>query len=204
MTQPTTVVFDIGGVLLDWDPRYLFRKIFDDEQEMEYFLMHVCSHTWNLLQDAGRAPAEGIAELRARYPQYAEQISAYYTRWLETLGDVIHDSVAILRQLQAQNTPLYAITNFNQDTFALCLERYDFLNEFLGIVVSGEVKLLKPDPAIYLRLLQEHKLNAADCVFIDDNEANAKGAQRVGMHGIHFQSPAQLRNELNALGLLQP
>jgi len=202
MPYPNTVVFDIGGVLLDWNPRYLYRQIFEDEQEMEYFLTHVCSNTWNLLQDAGRPPAEGVAELSERYPHYADHIAAYHHRWLETLGETIHDSVAILRELQNRPNPIYAITNFNQENFALCLERYDFLNEFEGIVVSGEVKLLKPDPAIYLRLLQTHNLRAEDCVFIDDSEVNAKGAQRVGMHSIHFQNPAQLRDELKALQLL--
>ena len=202
MRTPSIVVFDIGGVLLDWNPRYLYRKIFDDEQEMDYFLTHICSHTWNLLQDAGRPLAEGVAELSARYPHYTEQIAAYHTRWLETLSGVIQESLAILRELQHRNTPLYAITNFNQETFALCRRHYDFLNEFLGIVVSGEVKLLKPDPAIYLRLLHDYNLRAEDCVFIDDSEVNAKGAQQVGMHGIHFRSAPELRLELQGLGLL--
>ena len=202
MPNPGIVVFDIGGVLLDWNPRYLYRKIFDDEQEMDYFLTHICSHTWNLLQDAGRPPAEGVAELSARYPHYAEQIAVYHSRWLETLNGTIHDSVAILQELQHRDTPLYAITNFNQETFALCRQHFDFLNEFLGIVVSGEVKLLKPDPAIYLRLLHDYQLRAEDCVFIDDSEVNAKGAQKVGMHGIHFQSAPGLRLELQKLGLL--
>jgi len=202
MPKPSTVVFDIGGVLLDWNPRYLYRKIFDDAQEMEYFLTHICSHTWNLLQDAGRSLGDGVAELSLRYPQYAEQIAVFHSRWLETVDDAIHDSVAILRELQQRGTPLYAITNFNQETFALCRERYDFLNEFQGIVISGEVKLLKPDPAIYLRLLQDHALQADDCVFIDDSESNAKGAQQVGMHGLHYRSPEQLREALCALQLL--
>ena len=202
MTNPTTVVFDIGGVLLDWNPRYLFRKLFDDEQEMEYFLTHVCSHTWNLMQDAGRPFAEGVAELSARYPHYTDQITAYHERWEETLGEVLDDTLTVMRELQQRTVPLYAITNFNHETFDLCRGRYDFLEAFGGIVVSGDVRLLKPDPAIYLRLLQDYGLRAADCVFIDDSEMNAIGARRVGMHAIHFRSAEQLRGELVQLKLL--
>lgn len=196
------VVFDIGGVLIDWNPHYLFRQLIADEAERDYFLTHICSHTWNLLQDAGRPFAEGVAELSARYPDYAGLIAAYHERWEDMLGGTIADSVALLNDLKARGTPIYAITNFNQETFARCRQLHPFLDDFAGIVVSGEVKLLKPDPAIYLRLLRDHGLNAADCVFIDDVEINVHGAERVGMHAIHYRDPAQLRQALTRLDLL--
>jgi len=202
--KPTTVVFDIGGVLLDWNPRYLFRQLFsDDEAEMEHFLTHICSNTWNLLQDAGRPFAEAVVELSARYPDYSDYITAYDQRWEETIAGCFQDTVTILKTLQAQQTPLYAITNFSSEKFVLCQQRFDFLNDFHGTIVSGKVRLLKPDPAIYLRLLQDHDLQAEDCVFIDDSINNVRGAEAVGMHAIHFQSPQQLQQELNRLGLMQ-
>ena len=196
------VVFDIGGVLIDWNPRHLYRKLIPDEARREWFLTHVCSHTWNLLQDAGRPFAEGIAELTARYPDYAEWIAAYHARWDEMLGGAHEDTVALLRTLRERDVPVYAITNFNAETFARCRRHHPFLHDFDGIVVSGEVRLLKPDPAIYLRLLEGHALRAEECVFIDDVEANVRGAEQVGMHGIHYRSADQLRTALAGYGLL--
>ena len=201
--KPNVVVFDVGGVLLDWNPRYLYRKLFSgDEDAMEYFLTHICSSTWNLLQDAGRPFAEAVAELSERYPKHADNIAAYDQRWEEMITGTIEDTVTILQRLQANATPLYAITNFSTEKFALVRERFDFFEAFAGIVVSGEVKLLKPDRAIYLRLLNDYQLNAADCVFIDDSPINASGAENVGMHAIHFQSPEQLHQALSKQGLL--
>ena len=200
---PQTVVFDVGGVLLDWNPRYLYRQLFaGDDDAMEYFLTHVCSHTWNLMQDAGRSFADGVGELSARYPEHAALISAYDERWPETVAGAIAGSVEILHELHRQATPLYAITNFSTEKFAYSKTQYDFLNIFLDTVVSAEVKLVKPDPAIYLTLLQKNNLQAADCVFIDDSAVNIHGARQVGMHAIHFQSPEQLRAELQGLNVL--
>ena len=199
--QPTTVVFDVGGVLLDWNPRYLYRKLFDDEAVMEHFLTHICSNTWNLMQDAGRSFADGVAELSTRYPEHADLIAAYDTRWLETVNGTIEQSVTLLERLKAQNTPVYAITNYSREKFAITRQQFDFPQLFDGVVVSGEVRLLKPDPAIYLRLLNDYQLQAEDCVFIDDSPVNVTGAQRVGMHAIHFQTPQQLEDELTSLGL---
>lgn len=202
MSHIDTVIFDLGGVLLDWNPRYLYRQVFVDEHEMEYFLTFICSNTWNLMQDAGRSMAEGVTELSLRYPDYAEQITLYHSRWLETLGAIKQDTLDILYQLQQRDFALYAITNFNQETFALCRQRYSFLDIFQDIVVSGEERLIKPDPAIYLRLLHKHQLNPAECVFIDDSKANILGAEQVGMQGIHFHSAEQLQQELQQLRLV--
>jgi 2-haloacid dehalogenase len=201
--KPRVVVFDVGGVLLDWDPRYLYRKLFEgDDAAMDHFLTHICSTTWNLLQDAGRPFREAVAELSERHPEHAELIAAYDHRWEEMVPGTIEDTVEILHQLQANSTPLYAITNFSMEKFALMRERYAFFKAFAGIVVSGEVRLIKPDQAIYLRLLHDYELNAADCVFIDDSPYNVAGAERIGMHAIHFQSPAQLRQALTDFDLL--
>ena len=196
------IVFDIGNVLLDWDPRALYRKIFASEAEVEWFLTHVCNSAWNLEQDRGRSFEEAIAEATARHPDQAQAIAAYHLRWPETLTHVIDGSVAVLEDLHAQDTPLYAITNWNQDKFRQTKARYDFLHHFRDIVVSGDEKLLKPDPAIYRLLLERNGLNASDCLFIDDSLKNVAGAQAVGMQAHHFTSPNQLREHLVSIGAL--
>jgi 2-haloacid dehalogenase len=201
--KPTALIFDIGGVLIDWNPRYLYRKLFPgDEAAMEHFLTHICSTTWNLMQDAGRSFAEGVAELTARYPEHAALITAYHERWEEMVPDAIAETVEIFWALKAQQVPLYAITNFSSEKFALMRRRFEFCRAFEGIVVSGEVRLIKPDPAIYLRLLEKYGLNAEDCMFIDDSFINVRGAEAVGMQTLYFQSPQQLRGELKRLQLL--
>ena len=203
MTKAQIVVFDVGGVLIDWNPRYLYRSLFaDDEAAMEYFLTHICSHTWNLMQDAGRSFADAVAELSARYPDYAELITAYDIRWEEMVKSAIEESVEILQALKERGTPLYAITNFSTEKFILTQRRFEFFDLFAGIVVSGDVQLIKPDPAIYLRLLNDYNLSAEACVFIDDSLVNTHGAEAVGMQTIHFQSPAQLRAALIEKALL--
>lgn len=196
------IVFDIGNVLLHWDPRALYRKIFASEAEVEWFLTHVCNSAWNLEQDRGRSFEEAIAEATARHPDQAQAIAAYHLRWPETLTHVIDGSVAVLEDLHAQDTPLYAITNWNQDKFRQTKARYDFLHHFRDIVVSGDEKLLKPDPAIYRLLLERNGLNASDCLFIDDSLKNVAGAQAVGMQAHHFTSPNQLREHLVSIGAL--
>jgi 2-haloacid dehalogenase len=201
--KPGTVVFDIGGVLIDWDPRYLYRQLFaGDDAAMEHFLTHICSTTWNLMQDAGRSFAEAVDELSARYPEHRDMIVAYDQRWEEMVPGTLEESVEILQTLCSNGTPLYAITNFSAEKFALMRRRYEFFDGFIDIVVSGEVRLIKPDRAIYLRLLNDHRLDAADCVFIDDSAFNVHGAQQVGMQAIHFRSPAQLRQALTEMELL--
>lgn len=196
------VVFDLGNVLLRWDPRFLFRKIFDDEARMEWFLAHVCNHDWNLEQDRGRSLAEGVALLKPRFPEYAGAIEAYHRRWSETLGGAIGGTVAILDDLHARGTALYALTNWNGDTFRLTRGRHAFLTKFRDIVVSGDEGLLKPDPAIYRLLLARNGLDASQSLFIDDSPANVKGAEAAGMKGYHFTTPEALRTHLQRTGLL--
>jgi 2-haloacid dehalogenase len=202
--KPDTVVFDIGNVLLDWNPRYLYRTIFADTAEMEWFLSEVCAPAWNLAQDAGRPWAEAEIEAIARHPRYAEQIRAFRARWSETVTDAIHGTVEILADLQAANVPLYAVTNFASDTFVEACARFPFLNTFRGTIVSGDEKLIKPDARIYRLLESRFDLDLTRCVFIDDSLNNVAGAKAVGMHALHFQSPAQFRRDLEALGFLNP
>lgn len=196
------IVFDIGNVLLRWDPRFLFTQYFDTEEEMEWFLAHVCSPEWNLEQDRGRSFAEAVAERSAKFPEHAETIAAYDTRWHETLPHAIDGTVAILDELAARETPVYAITNWSAEKFRETKPRFPFLNSFRDIVVSGDEKLIKPDPAIYELFLKRNQLAAADCLFIDDSAANARGAEAVGMKTHHFKSPEGLRAELSRLHLL--
>ncbi|MGA9865576.1 MAG: HAD family phosphatase [Acetobacteraceae bacterium] len=195
-------MFDLGGVLIDWNPRHLYRKLFDgDDDAMERFLTDVCSNSWNLRQDAGRGWAEAIAELSARHPAHAPLIEAFRTRWAEMLAGPIEGTVAILRELRNAGTPLYALTNWSHETFPIARERYEFLSWFDAIVVSGAERLVKPDPAIFTLLMERHGLRAEQLVFVDDNPRNADAATALGMHGIHFVSPAGLRADLAKLGL---
>lgn len=203
--RPTTVVFDIGNVLLQWDPRNLYRKLFGGrEDEMEWFLAHVCSPEWNLEQDRGRSFAEAVAALIAEHPPTLHPfIRAYDERWHETLGGEIAGSVAIVMQLRRAGVPLYAITNWNQHKFHETRHRHAFFDAFTGIVVSGDERLLKPAPDIYHLLFKRYGLNPADCIFIDDSPRNVEGARAVGMSAHHFTGPEGLAAALTELGLLR-
>jgi 2-haloacid dehalogenase len=198
-----SVVFDLGGVLIDWNPRYLYRKLFNgDEQAMEHFLAHVCNGPWNLAQDAGRTWAEAIETLSAEHPQQRAMISAYRERWDEMLNGPVAGTVEILAELKAKGTPLYALTNFSAETFPIARERYEFLGWFRDILVSGQEKLIKPDRRIYELLLSRNGLAAAESVFIDDAAHNVEGAKAAGMAALHFQTPAKLRTDLVSMGVL--
>jgi 2-haloacid dehalogenase len=199
-TRPTIPVFDIGNVLISWDPRNLYRKIFADEAEMETFLKTVCSDEWNLEQDRGRSFVDAVDALLPAFPHYAEQIRAYDQRWHEMIPGAIEETVALLRTLRARCPRLFAITNFNQDKFAQAQRRFAFLTVFDDVVVSGSERLLKPDPAIYEVLFRRQKIAPADCAFVDDSEKNVAAARALGMHAIHFRDPAQARAEFRELG----
>lgn len=196
------VVFDIGNVLIHWDPRALYRKIFDSEDEVSWFLSTVCPPEWNLEQDRGRSFADAVVEASARHPEHADAIAAYHHRWHETITHVIDGTVDILGELKAKGTPVYAITNWNQDKFRETQARFPFLSQFIDIVVSGDERLVKPDPAIYRMLLDRNGLDASRCIFIDDSLKNVAGAEAVGMKAHHFTSPEALRDRLVAEGLL--
>jgi 2-haloacid dehalogenase len=203
VTSPvSTIVFDLGGVLLEWNPRHLYRKIFADPAEMEWFLAHVCTGDWNLLQDKGRPWPEAEAEAIARHPKYAAEIRAFRARWHEMLPHAIQGTVAVLEDLAAAGVPLYAITNFAADTCAECRNKFAFFRHFRGIVVSGEIGILKPDAAIFQRLATDYRLDLTTCLFIDDVPKNVTGAQAAGMQAVLFESPEKLRADLVRFGVL--
>jgi 2-haloacid dehalogenase len=201
MKKIASVVFDIGGVLIDWNPRHLFRKVFDSEEEMEWFLSNICTYEWNIQQDGGRPFSVATATLTEQYPEYGDKIAMYYGRWEEMLGGEIKDTVKIFYELKSDGIPLYALTNWSHEAFPVAHGRYDFMKEFDGIVVSGEEKLLKPDHAIYRVLMERYNINPAESIYIDDNMDNASAAGELGFRSIHYTSAEQLRNELRSLGL---
>lgn len=203
-SQIKAIVFDIGHVLIDWDPRHLYRKVFDDEKEMEYFLETVCTPAWNESLDGGLPWDIALAERIEKFPHYKEQITAYRTRWHEMVPDALWETVTIMQELRSCGLPIYSITNFNHETFAETAQRFPFLTEFDGIIVSGDVRLTKPDPAIYHALIQKYNLIPNMLLFIDDRADNIAAAQKIGFNGIIFNNALQLRSDLeNIYGLLK-
>jgi 2-haloacid dehalogenase len=201
--QRRIVVFDIGGVLLRWDPRFLYRKLFaGDERAMEEFLANVCTVEWNERQDAGRTFAEAHAELVPKHPDKTHLIEAFGNRFGEMIAGPIEGTVNILADLKRAGVPRYALTNWSAETFPPARARFEFLSWFDGIVVSGEEGVIKPDPRIFRILLERHGIAPDEAVFIDDNPGNAAAARALGIHGIHFRSPELLRRELETLGIL--
>jgi 2-haloacid dehalogenase len=196
------VVFDLGMVLIEWDPRHLYRKVFADEAKMEWFLAEVCSPAWNLEQDRGRSWDDAIGEAIARHPTWEKEIRLYRSRWMEMVPGAIAGSVDILEELHGRGVPLYAITNWNDETFWETRERFAFLSLFKDIVVSGDEKLLKPEPAIFQLLARRNGIDLGHSIFIDDSLKNVKGAEAVGMKGHHFTSPEGLRSALQTHSLL--
>ncbi len=196
-------VFDLGGVLVDWDPRYLYRKIFRSEQEMEHFLAHVCTKEWNAELDRGRPFEEMVGLLSLAHPEYTEEIEAYQRRWGEMLGGSFKGSVEALEALHAAGYPLYALTNWSAETFHLARARYGFLSLFEEIIVSGEVGLIKPDPRIYTLLIEKTGIAPSHTVFVDDREENVRAAKKFGFKGIIYRDGPELRSELTGLRLLR-
>jgi 2-haloacid dehalogenase len=198
-----TIIFDLGAVLIDWNPRYLYRKIFKTEEEITWFLENICTSEWNDEQDAGRSFEEATEELAVKHPEWEVPIRAWYTRWKESIQGPIHDTVAILKSIkESKNYRLYALTNWSSETFPWALSTYDFLHWFEGIVVSGVEKIRKPEPEFYKILFDRYKVNPSRALFIDDNLKNIDAGKTMGLTTIHFQSPLQLRNELERLGIL--
>jgi 2-haloacid dehalogenase len=201
--QRDTVIFDLGGVLLDWNPRHLYRRLFaGDEAAMEHFLATVCNSAWNRMQDAGRPVAEACAVLTAVHPDKAELIEAYYARHLDMIAGPIEGTVAILAELRERGIKLYFLSNYSAETYRLAVSRFEFLSWFTDGIVSGEHGVIKPDPAIYRLAIERFAIDPARAIFIDDMAINAAAARALGIHGIHFTSPDVLRAELAHLGLL--
>lgn len=193
----SAIIFDLGGVLIDWNPRYVYRGIFDNEEKIDWFFENICTPDWNEKQDAGRSLQEATEELVLKHPEYENEIKAYYGRWEEMLGGPIAETVEVLRILKdTKKYKMYALTNWSAETFPVALERYDFLKWFDGIVMSGEEKTRKPFPEIYEVLLSRFNVNASEALFIDDSLRNIKGAEAIGIAGLHFESSKQLLNEL--------
>ena len=199
----SVAIFDLGGVLLHWDPRHLYRKLFNgDDAAMEHFLANICTNEWNERQDAGRTFAEATRELLPRHADKVHLIEAFSNRFDEMIPGPIEGTVDVLAELKQRNVPVYAITNWSAETFPSQRDRFAFLSWFRGIVVSGEEGVMKPDPRIFRILCERHRVAPESAVFIDDVRDNAAAASVLGIHGIHFQSPDQLRRELAAVGLL--
>jgi 2-haloacid dehalogenase len=196
------IVFDLGKVLINWDPRHVYREVFNDDRKMEWFLENVCTNDWNLEQDRGRSFDDGVKEATARHPTYAKEIAIYRDRWMDMIPGDIEGTVEILEDLHDQGSALYAITNWNGDTFRATKGRFGFLSLFRDIVVSGDEKLLKPDPAIYHLLAKRNEIKLENSLFIDDSLKNVEGAKAVGMKAHHFTTPESLRTALQGMGVL--
>jgi 2-haloacid dehalogenase len=200
------VVFDFGGVLIDWSPEYLYRELIPDETERRWFLTHVCSMDWVIRQDGGQPIVEATDELVAKFPDHEALIRAFYERWHDMVAGVLDEGVAIMEKLEAVSVPLFGLTNWSAETFPYAWEHYPVLRRFRDIVVSGRVKLVKPDPAIFAAMLQRIELQMpgiepGELVFIDDNLKNAQAATALGWHGVHHTNAAQTEAKLHELGL---
>lgn len=202
--QINTIIFDLGGVLIDWNPLYVFNDLIPDEERRQYFFDNVCTMHWNEQQDAGTPIAQATDERIALFPAWENEIRAYYGRWVEMLGDANHGTVEILKNLiDSPDYRVYALTNWSAETFpvAKSMERFHFLHWFEGVLVSGEESLLKPQPEIYEAILSRYDIDRSKAVFIDDNYKNVVGSEAVGLKAIHFQTPEQLAEELKQLSV---
>lgn len=203
MPQRSIVVFDLGGVLVDWNPRYLYRKLFGgDEEAMEHFLSNICTSEWNSQQDAGRSFAEATALLKDRHPDHAEHIDAWFGRHPEMVAGPISGTVDILQELRSRNVPLYALSNWSAETFPSAQKRFEFLQWFRGTLLSGTVRLIKPDPRIFELFFETFDIDPEQAIYVDDMPANVEAATALGMHGIRFNGAPALRDELITLGHL--
>lgn len=196
------IVFDFGGVLVDWNPRYFFKEYFNDDEKMEYFLENIAQSAWNEEQDRGRLLSEGTEIQVKKFPEWEKEIRAYYYNWTTMLRSDIPHNVEVLRKLGNTDYQLYGLTNWSEETFPYALENYDFFQLFDGkIVVSGTEKLIKPDPKIWHVLLERYNLHANESVFIDDNPKNIEMAKSLGFNTIHVTPKTDLEKELIDLGL---
>jgi len=194
------IVFDFGGVLVDWNPEHLFRDVFADRAELDHFLENICTPDWNEKQDAGRSLSEAVLTLQQRHPKYRREIHLYYDEWTTMLGGPIDKNVALLKPLK-MNYRLFGLTNWSAETFPIAFDLYPLFGAFEGIVISGVERLAKPDERIYLLLLERYKLAAAECLFIDDNARNIRAAKTLGFHTIHLANDVCLKEELSRLGI---
>lgn len=203
MNKIDTIIFDLGGVLIDWSPEYVYLEVFNgDQKKVDWFLNTICTSDWNIEQDAGRTFHDATELLVKQYPEYENWIRIYYDRWEDMLGGIIPETVALLDNLKRINTHrLYALTNWSAEAFPVALQRFEFLQHFEGIVVSGEEKTRKPFSKIYEITLERYQINPNKSIFIDDNFDNVEAAKKLGINGIHFKSAIKLKEELIKLGI---
>lgn len=199
MADIKNIVFDFGGVLMDWNPRYFYRDYFNDEAEMEYFLSEICNDEWNAAQDCGRTFEDGVSAILDKYPQYSEAIRMYPEKWELMLKGEFPESVELLKKVKGMGYKVYGLTNWSAEKIGIAYSRHDFFRLFDGIVVSGEEKVIKPDHRIYEILLERYGLNAEECVFIDDNQANIDAADCLGFRTIRFDNIGNVSSELSSL-----
>lgn len=198
-----TIIFDLGNVLINWDPKILYNKLFSSEAETNYFLENICTLDWNEAQDAGRSLKDGTEILVAQYPQHQKEIEAYYDRWEEMLNGAIEGSVEIFKQLKASGKyKIYALTNWSAELFPVALQKFEFLSWFDGIVMSGDENIRKPEAAFFQILFDRYQVKPEHAVFIDDNLRNVEASKKLGLHAILFTSAEKLEEELHALGIL--
>ncbi len=202
MTPPDAVVFDMGGVLLDWNPRHLYRKLFDDTADMEHFLATVCTEDWNVRQDAGRSLRAATEDLTARHPEHADRIEAYYDRWLEMIPGPVDGMTEIVEALASRDVPLHVLSNCARETMPMARRRFRIFDPFDVFVVSGEERVMKPDRRVYEILIDRVGRPAGRMVFIDDRPENVAGAAAAGFVALLFRDAERLRDDLAALGLL--
>ena len=197
-----TIIFDLGGVLVDWNPEYVYLNEFDgNRKKMNWFFDNICTSDWNEEQDGGKLIKTATKERIKLFPEHKKLIKMYYGRWDEMLKGEIIESVNILKKLKSKNYKLIALTNWSFETFPVAIRRFEFLKLFDGIVVSGKIKMLKPFKDIYNYTINKYKLSPSECVFIDDRVSNVQGAINCGIKGIHFQSSKQLIRELKKLNI---
>ena len=192
------IIFDFGGVLIDWDPYYLYQNLIQDKGELDFFLNNVCSSEWNLKQDAGRSFGEGTKELADKFPQYKNEISMFYSDWIKIIGGEIEENTYLLTGLK-NNFRLFGLTNWSAETFPLVYDKYPFFEVFEGIVVSGKEKLVKPNEGIYKVLLNRYKLKACESLFVDDNQDNIDAANNLGFETIFFHKGINLSDKFKSL-----
>lgn len=203
MNNFKTIIFDLGGVLVDWNPRYVFHEYFDNNEDMEWFFENICTNEWNLNQDKGYSMKIATEEKISEFPKYKNLISQYYGRWEEMLRGEITETVLILNQIKKLNKyKILALTNWSHETFPIALRKFKFLNHFEDIIVSGIIKMVKPDKEIYNHIINKHNLIPSETIFIDDNLSNIKGAKKVGLRSIHYKNSELLRKQLEKIEVL--
>ena len=193
------IIFDFGGVLVDWNPHYVFVPWFGDAAKTEWFLTEICPYSWNAQVDSGRTTAEITEERVALFPEWEKEIRMYYDRWIEMVGDAIPGMEDYVRELKARGFGIYGLTNWSKELFPLVRDRFPVFRLMDGMVVSGEERIIKPDPELYRILLDRYGLKGEECVFIDDNPVNAAGGESLGIRGIVFQNKEQLQAELDRM-----